>query len=314
MQDHVQVLVLGATGRIGRLLRHCWGVGGNRWQSRQPQAGAGWITFDPLLDAEALTQAAKGCRQILCLAGPVPSVCRPGSDAGSVEIQDRQMGRHVDLALATVRAAAQVGARALLASSAAVYGTGTPGTPLQEDQPLAPMSPYGVAKARMEREALGLAQGLGVPVTALRIGNIAGFDAILGGWKPGFRLDQFSDGSSPRRSYIGLTALADVLAALLASPDLPPILNVAQPTEVGGGKSRGSIEMAALLRAAGHRFTPVPAPQSAIPEVALDLSRLSGVLAQAGQSTSLPVANAAQMVTDWTVLEPYLRLGAGLDA
>ncbi|MCK5499888.1 MAG: NAD-dependent epimerase, partial [Tritonibacter mobilis] len=135
----------------------------------------------------------------------------------------------------------------------------------------------------------------GVEVSVLRIGNIAGFDVILGGWKPGFRLDQFKDGRTPRRSYIGVLTLADVIAALMEAPNLPDVLNIAQP---------GPIEMGALLQAAGRDFATVPAPDAAIAEVALDLGRLSGFLAPTKQ---LHVADPVQMVAEMAFLEPHIK-------
>lgn len=102
-------------------------------------------------------------------------------------------------------------------------------------------------------------------VTALRIGNVAGADAILGGWRPGMQIDRFPDGRTPSRSYIGPVTLARVLHALCQADKLPPILNVAAP---------GAVEMGALLDAAGLAWQPKPAPAAAIPEVRLDTNAL----------------------------------------
>lgn len=204
-----QTLVLGASGRIGRLLRQQWGAKAAIWQSRRPITGNGaanWAVFD-ILEPDMLHQAAAGCARILCLAGPVP---------GRAETMD--LADHSRLAEAAVRAGAAVGADVLLASSAAVCGAHSAA---REDQPLTPANPYGVAKAEMEARALDLGARLGVQLCNLRIGNIAGFDAALGGWRQGFTLDQFPDGSTPKRSYIGLSCLADVLEALLAQDRLP---------------------------------------------------------------------------------------------
>ncbi|MBY6141008.1 NAD-dependent epimerase/dehydratase family protein [Leisingera daeponensis] len=279
------VLVLGATGRIGRLLQLCPPEGlALRLQARRAQAAAGkpdagWRLFDPLEDPAALARAATGAAAVLCLAGPVP-----GRGAG-------EMADHIRLGEAAVRAGAGAGARVLLASSAAVYGAGS--GLLAEDAPLHPASAYGAAKAEMEARAAALGAELGVPVCSLRIGNTAGFDAILGGWRPGFSLDRFADGATPRRSYIGARSLAQVLGALLQRPALPPALNVAQP---------GTVEMAALLQAAGLPFAARPAPGTAIPEVALDVSRLQALL-----PVPLAPADAAQLAAEWAGLEPQLR-------
>lgn len=271
------VLVLGATGRIGTFLLRLAGrgaIGGDiLWQSRRPMPGPGWAVFDPLTEPAALAAAARGRQAILCLAGVAPG--RGGA-----------MADNARLAAAAVRAGAETGARVLLASSAAVYGTRA--GILAETLPPAPVSDYGRAKAGMEARAAELAAGLGVGVTALRIGNVAGADAILGGWRPGFELDRFADGRSPRRSYVGPATLARVLAALAGRDDLPAVLNLAAP---------GAVEMAALLDAAGLGWRPRPAPDTAIPEVRLDTGALERFV------TFGPAdGTAAAMVAEWRTL------------
>ncbi|UTS82929.1 NAD-dependent epimerase/dehydratase family protein [Phaeobacter piscinae] len=294
------ILILGASGRIGGILRHQWASAGAdlRWQRRARPDGAepdaaGWHVFDPLADPEALAAAARGTAAILCLAGPVP-----GGAAGR-DLSAHQLMQHRDLALATLEAAARVreaetgtgtgagtGApRLLLASSAAVYGA-APG-PLSEDIPLAPMALYGVAKAEMEQAAQARAAELGLEISLLRIGNIAGIDAILGGWRAGFCLDQFADGQTPRRSYIGPRTLAEVLASLIQCPDLPQVLNIAQP---------GAVAMGDLLQAAGLDCARKPAPAQAIAEVQLDVTRLIGLLAD--QPAALPAASPQDLVAE----------------
>ena len=137
----------------------------------------------------------------------------------------------------------------------------------------------------MEREAAALAAASGVAVTSLRIGNIAGLDAILGNWRPGFSLDRFDDGQTPRRSYIGMTTLADALAALLARDDLPPVLNIAEP---------GAVSMGDLLDRAGLDWSPRAAPGSAIPQVELEVSKFATLWPGLP-----PRADAGRMVHEW---------------
>ncbi|TLP54976.1 NAD(P)-dependent oxidoreductase [Parasedimentitalea maritima] len=275
-----QVLVLGASGRIGRVLRHCWpGSADLHWQTRRAQGedgtGQGWRIFDPLGDSAALVAAAQGVDAILCLAGAVPG-------------RNNAMEDNMRLGEAAVRAGATTGAQVFLASSAAVYG-GRPGL-LPEEVPLLATTPYGVSKAEMEQQAARLGVDLNVRVCALRIGNIAGLDAILGGWRPGFQLDVFGDNRTPRRSYIGAGILARVLADLMPLQDLPSALNIAQP---------GAIEMGDLLQAAGLDYDHRPAPEGALPEVALDVSRLNALLPADHQ---LPATDPAQMVAEWRAL------------
>lgn len=287
--------VLGASGRIGTLLRQGWQ--GQKpcvhWQSRQappsPAAARGenWHLLDPLKSPADLAALAQGAEVLLCLAGVIPG--RGGDLADN--------GR---LALATIEAAAQAAgpqgpARVLLASSAAVYGNQS--GLLREDAPLNPANAYGQAKAEMEQAAQVRAQELGVAVSALRIGNIAGLDACLGGWRPGFRLDHFADGQSPRRSYLGPQALARIMAALLPVmlklPQPPAAVNLAQP---------GSVAMGDLLRAAGRVFERVPAPSQAIAEVVLDLRLLQELLPDHPDLSG--AADPARMVAEWAASDP----------
>lgn len=296
-------VVLGASGRIGSLLRHCWpqalpDAALTRWQMRRPTAALSrqeiqerQVYLDPLADPAALQALLRGADVVLCLAGRIPG--RPRWDGAETDLADNW---HLGVAVvqAAAAAAAQDGvqpARVLLASSAAVYGAQS--GLLREDTPLQPATPYGTAKVEMEQRSLALGAALGVPVTALRIGNIAGLDAILGGWRSGFTLDQFRDGRSPRRSYIGVRTLARVLAALVVQPDLPTVLNLAQP---------GPVEMAALLRAAGRDFTWRAASESAIAEVDLDLAELRRCLWEEAAGL-LPPANPDRMVAEWAASE-----------
>jgi nucleoside-diphosphate-sugar epimerase len=229
-----------------------------------------WVEIDPLCDVEALARAGQGRAVILCLAGVAPG--RPGT------FED-----NITLAEAAIRAGAEIGARVLLASSAAVYGNQA--GVLAETAPMRPITAYGRAKAEMERRGRALGAELGVPVCSLRIGNIAGLDAILGNWRPGFQLDQFSDGRTPRRSYIGVQSLAQVLAEVAAASQLPVALNIAEP---------GVIEMGALLTAAGLNWTPQSAPESTIAEICLDLTALKAI-----GSLAVREGQADELVAQW---------------
>lgn len=276
-----EVLVLGATGRIGRVLQHVWEADGRAgsvlWHGRRSIASSmlNHVEFDMLRDVGALTTAARNRAAILCLAGVIPG-------------RGDNMKDNVALAEAAIRAGAKAGARVFLVSSAAVYGAQT-GILLELSQ-LRPQTDYGRAKMEMEMRGLALGAELGVPVCILRVGNIAGLDAILGGWQPGFKLDVFDDGRSPRRSYIGVQELARVIAEVLITPDLPKIMNIAAP---------GTVEMGALLDAANLRWTPRQALDSAIPEVCLNTKVLEQIVRS-------KLANPTRLVEEWRMLQPYL--------
>ena len=272
-------LVLGATGRIGRVLQHSWNCASLRdqvlWQGRVAtglRQDVTQVILDPIADPAAVARAAAG-RQVLCLAGGVP---------GRGELTDSWR-----LGEAALRATAP-GGRVVLCSSAAVYGNQS--GDLDEEARLHPINEYGRAKVVMEQRGVILAAKLGVQLCVLRIGNIAGLDAILGGWGPGFQLDQFGDGTTPARSYIGVATLARVLGDLLALPQLPEVLNLTQP---------GPVEMGALLTAAGLDWTARLASEAAIARVALNTELLQKLVPVAA-------ADAGQMVQEWHELEPHM--------
>lgn len=269
-------MVIGASGRLGRALRRNWPrETPARWTSRR--AGPGLLACDPLRDPAGLAALAAGAGALVCLAGVTPAGAAAGGDWAD----------NTRLALAALEAGAAAKAPVILCSSAAVYGRA--GGVLDETRAPTPAHPYGAAKAEMEAAVLNHAREHAQEggATILRIGNVAGADAALGGWRAGFALDVFADGATPARSYIGPATLARVLAGLLerlrAGAALPGILNVAQP---------GPVEMGALLTAAGLAWTPRPAPAEAIARVELATDRLAALV-------PLPPADAAGLVAEW---------------
>jgi nucleoside-diphosphate-sugar epimerase len=274
------VILVGASGRVGRMVRHHWPAAAPALvaTARVP-ADHGLVGWSPLAGPAALADAlaARGLRPaaLVMLAGVTPH--------GTGDMDD-----NVRLATACGAAAGALAIpRVLLASSVAVYGPPQGDRPLSEADPPRPATAYGRAKLAMEAAAPG--------GCALRIGTVAGADALLGGMDPARpaprTLDVFADGRTPRRSYIGGGTLARVIATLCAAPDpLPPVLNVAAP---------GPVEMAALARAAGVPLTLRPAPAEAQATVAMDLGRLLA-LCPLPPDDSLP----ATMIAQW-------RLAAG---
>jgi nucleoside-diphosphate-sugar epimerase len=250
-----ETLVLGAGGRIGRMLRGVW-PGLAVWHARQ----GGHLAWD-------------------MLAQPFPGV----TDARA------PMDHNVTLAHAAWRAAEATGARhVFLMSSAAVYGVAQ--RVWHEDDALAPVSAYGDAKARMEDAARTWQTAGGPGLTILRLGNVAGADALLGRAQPGLpvRLDPVAGQRGPVRSYIGPLSLALVLARLAdlaaAGKDLPPVLNI----------GAASVAMGDLLDAAALDWGYGPENPAVIPQVVLDVSRLHA-LCPLPAGSGLP----ATMVAEW---------------
>ena len=272
----VRILHLGASGRLGRMVSRAWAG----------PAGAG-------LDVVAQHRRAEGAPEGATIWSPLDG---PPPDIGPVDVvvdlagvvrgDAAALALNVDLARAAMEAGERLGARhVLLASSAAVYGAG----PFGEDAEPEPLSDYGRAKLTMERAAAGR------PATCLRIGNVAGADALLGARRHGaVAIDRLPDGRGPRRSTIGPEGLARVLAGLARraarGPTMPRVLNVAAP---------GVVAMEDLADAAGLEWHHRPAPAGVIAEVALDTARLESLLPGAAGP-----ADAAAMVAEWRRLAP----------
>ena len=179
------------------------------------------------------------------------------------------------LAQAGCALANQLGVKALVASSQAVYGRKT-GVLAETDTP-APATPYGHAKWNMEQ-----AVNNQTDVTCLRIGNVAGCDGLFQAMARGpVRIDQFTDGQGPRRMMIGPRDLAQILATFSCTQTpLPKVLNIASP---------GPIAMRALVDAAGVTWDWQPAPDTALPVLAMDISALETHI-------MLPAATAHDLV------------------
>lgn len=231
--------VLGASGRLGQMLRWAWGDRADvAWHMGR---GAG----DVLAPSPALRAALGKAEVVVNLSGVTPA---PGAD----------LALNVPLGTAPVALAPQ--ARILTASSAAVYGLSD--APHMEDTPCAPLSDYGKAKAMMENAIAAMAPRNHM---ILRIGNVAGADQLLGGLGSNTpRLHCFGDEMTPLRSYIGPRGLADAIDALIKAPYAAQTVNIAA----------APMTMGSLLDAAGRPFLAEPAPAGLPPRVILDTSRL----------------------------------------
>ena len=266
-----QTLVVGASGRVGRLLARAWALVGQA-PTLQHRGGAlatdlPQVEWHPL--SAALLEPGR-YRAMIVLAGAVRG----------------DLALNAQLAQACCAAAVQAGiGQVLLASSSAVYGVNG-GQACCEDTPTHPVNDYG--RAKLESEAVAARwRARGLAITALRIGNVAGADALLGGMQPGeaTKIDCFADGKGPERSYIGPITLADVLDTLLGQ-DPPPILNIGGPNPVA---------MADLAQAAGADWRYQPAPVTAYQRITLDCS----LLAKHFNFTENQ-SDAAAMVAEWS--------------
>lgn len=281
--DTTRVLLVGASGRVGWMVLHHWQRFADTLElvpQFRASGTSGPLVWDPLAGPQALLDAASasgGFQAMVVLAGVTPG---PGKD----------LGLNRSLAEACLEAASRAGIpRVLLASSSAVYGAAT-GEPMPETAPCAPVNAYGAAKLDME-QACASWRAQGMDLCLLRIGNVAGADALLlnvAMAAPGqvIEIDVFKDGRGPVRSYIGVRTLAQVLRTLSLQPaPLPNVLNIGSPEPVS---------MDALADAAGQpwraRVAAGPTPQM----ITLDCSLLASLHSFAAQDS-----DPADMVRQW---------------
>lgn len=275
-----RLLLVGSSGRVGSMILRSWQLDPPTGaeiigQHRNPDRTDG--LFWPLLETEAKGPPRDRYDAIICLAGVTPG---PGAD----------LALNTSLVEATLRSAKLANIpRVLVASSSAVYGSGD-GTPFCETSTTTPANSYGAAKLDVEY-ACATWRNQGLEICCLRIGNVAGADALLlnvARSEPDqpIVIDRFADGRGPVRSYIGPRTLSDVLLTLATTPlALPSILNVAAP---------GSVTMEELSRAAGHPFDFKNAPQTAHQTITLDCGRLAEL-----HDFSADAAEPMELVTQW---------------
>jgi UDP-glucose 4-epimerase len=273
-----RVLVFGAGGRLGRLLRLAWQRNPPHRLAPLYHARSGPSDFHWDHQSDSRLPAAD---VILALWGKT---------SGSAD----DLMANTTLAHASQKTARQSGARRVLHfSSAAVYG---PAQDASETTPARPANAYGHSKLAMEQAIAGFPAEFpdeDIHHCCLRLANVVGADSLA----PALRsdtpvtLDRFSDGRGPLRSYVGLGHLARILEALCKIPvhSLPTILNISSPNPV---------EMQALAEAADKKILWQEAPETALQKVTLDSSRLAHLLPEVDALTT-----ASQMITDWQRLE-----------
>ena len=270
-----RILVTGANGRLGRLLRAVWVK-----RAEAPLFAARQAPCDIHLDADHLPLPdLPACDTVVALWGVTS-----GDDAA--------LARNIALADHSRAVARACGARRVLhLSSAAIYG---PGADLTEDQfPANPVSlnAYGRSKWQMEQR-IATFDDPGLTHCCLRLANVVGADSLAPALTAPpdhpVTLDRFADGRGPMRSYICPGDVVGVLDALAQLPPggLPAAINIAAPDPVG---------MADLARAAGRDVVWRDAPAGAVQTVSLSTGRLTALLPGLTLRTSAP-----DMINDWT--------------
>jgi nucleoside-diphosphate-sugar epimerase len=264
----IPLVVTGADGRVGRLLRAAW--------AGQPPKGV-----VPIWCARN-----SGYWQDL-LAGPLDPV-----PTGAVVLHlacDLSDGpdaaaRSAAMASAVATAARQGRARHILfASTAAVYAPSD--HDLDETSACQPTTAYGQAK--LVAEAACRAAAGPVPMTALRIGNVVGAGALIGAARGDgpVELDPVAGRpGGPMRSWIAPGEMARLISQLARRADLPDALNLASP---------GALTMADLLGAAGYPWAYGPYRDQVLPRLTLDTTRLATYCP--GLATPTPVEMMADL-------------------
>lgn len=263
---------MGANGRVGRLIVSTWANRDSPWhfvplQYRRPQThfnsrNIPWDVSDGPDGLLKWMDRFGALETLIVMAGVTPAT---SSD----------MTLNTVIAKAYLDAARVAGIkRVLLASSSAVYGFGD-GSPMSEAHSCAPVNTYGKSKLVMEAMARNVAADTNIEICCLRIGNIAGADALLLNASKAtpeapLIIDRFADGAGPRRSYIGPTQAGDVLAQLACHQGtLPPVLNLA-------GTAPIQMEELAITAALPWRYA--TAPQTARQSITLDCSVLAALI------------------------------------
>ncbi len=263
-----QLLILGANGKLGRLLQKAWAKAPlpgwqARWCARSNGHGIDHV-WQPGMVAPQRAEA------VVALWGVVP---------GGGDLEDNTRLAQAAMALGRASGASRV----LHFSSAAVYGAGTQ---LSETSPCQPLNAYGAAKLAMEA---AIAQETGPAACVLRLANVVGGDSLFAALtsETPMVIDKFPDGQGPRRSYAPPSVIWHAVAALLTCPTMPEVINVAAP---------GTVDMSALAHDAGREFSWKVAPEEALAEAVLDTARLQAL------AGALTPATSRALIAEWQAL------------
>jgi len=263
---------IGASGRVGRLVTRTWASPNSPYHQVPLQFRHKTAVPDDRTLPWDIAEGPDGLLRWIARFGPLNALVVM---AGVTPATGTDMSLNVRLAQAYLQAAAEAGIRrVLLASSSLVYGAGD-GTPMAETTPCRPMEPYGQSKLDMENMAARIAQDSGLEVCCLRIGNVAGAESLLGESSEfteaaPMTIEQFPDGRSSRRSYIGPVQAGDMLAKLATCPNpLPATLNFA---------GIAPVYMDDLATAARIPWHFVPAPEGRQQTRVLDCTALSQLI------------------------------------
>ena len=262
-----QIMLIGSSGRVGQMVGAAWRVSNQPWRNAPFQTRAGDTVFSA---SQLVWDMNNGAGPLLRWIESYGQLSSLVVLAGTTPATGLDMDTNIHIATQYLDAALAASVpRVLLASSSAVYGPGD-GAPLSETAACVPVNAYGISKRKMEQVAEPY-KDAGLDVCCMRIGNVAGADAMLlnaasATSKKPIRIDRFSNGKGPLRSYIGPNTLGDCLGQLATyTGSLPFLLNVAAPVPV---------HMECLAEAASLPWAYRAAPPAAMQNISLDCRAL----------------------------------------
>ncbi|HVE11273.1 MAG TPA: NAD-dependent epimerase/dehydratase family protein, partial [Paraburkholderia sp.] len=190
---------------------------------------------------------------------------------------------NVEGALNAARAAHAAGARRIVfVSSVKALGEREPGRPWREDDPPAPVDPYGISKHEAEQALFALGREHGIEVAVVRPplvygpGVRANFRGLMRAVDRGLPLPLGS--VEARRSMVYVGNLADAIRTLATRPE--PVGGVYHVTDGDDLSVAGMVEAIATALGRPARLVPVPVAWLR------GLGKLTGKVAQVERLTS----------------------------
>jgi UDP-glucuronate 4-epimerase len=186
------------------------------------------------------------------------------------------------------------------ASSSSVYGEHAGASPMHEDDPPAPVSPYAATKVEVERLAAEARACHGVPAVGLRFFSIYGprqrpdmaFRRFLERAVEGEPLTIFGDGSQ-RRDFTYVADAVDAALAAAAHPAPRPIYNI------GGGHPASLAQVIALLSQLLERELAVEHLPAAPGDVRRTLADTTRAREELGFAPRRELAEGVALQLDW---------------
>ena len=254
-----------------------------------------------LMDADLRARALDGCDAVIHLAAWAG--VRP-----SIEMPVRYVEQNVLMPTLLVESmrAAQIN-RLVWASSSSVYGENAHPPFAEDDNILAPVSPYAATKVSGEALAASFAHLYGLHITSLRFFTVYGprqrpemaihkFARLL---KQGRAIPRFGDGSTSR----DYTYIDDIVGGVLGALDH---LEGYQVYNLG---ESDRVSLSRLIELLAQTLE-CPAQIDELPRQAGDVSHTNADIGRAqrqiGYRPTVPIDEGIRRFCDWFVARPYL--------